>query len=362
MRKSNNIAPTETGIIERVQNRFAAAGLRRAPWLAIGAGDDAAVLRSSSRNLETVLSCDWFLEGVHFAPEIHSAEDIGYKALARATSDLAAMGARPKLFLLSLALPKKRTGKWLDGFVAGLESGAREFGMVLAGGDTSKFPRVVASLTVGGEVRRGHELTRSGARTGDQIFVSGTLGAAQFGLGLLLKEVVPTGRAMRSPKWASMLNAHLRPKPQIVLGRWLAGEGHGGGRIASAAIDTSDGLSTDLAHLCEASGCGARIWAAELPVVEPSKRAFERLGKARRKPSVLIGIDGTPLEWALHGGEDYELLFTVSKRMAGRVPREFRGVGLSHIGEIVRGSKIELIGADGKRSRLLPGGWDSFAR
>lgn len=350
----------EFQIIERIRKPFADAGLARAKWIATGIGDDAAVFEAPVRGSETVLSCDWFLEGVHFVPEIHPAEAVGYKALARATSDLAAMGAQPKFFLLSLALPAQRIGKWLDGFAMGMVRAAREFGMVLAGGDTSRFGQVIVSITVGGEVRRGQALKRSGARPGDQIFVSGTLGSAQLGLELILRGIVRSPADLRNPEWRAPLEAHSRPRPQIELGRWLAGDAgsdSGARRIASAAIDTSDGLSTDLAHVCEASGVAARIWADRLPGVEIPAELTKR-SRGQRSGEKSLGLDS--LQLALHGGEDYQLLFTVPKNLAERVPQEFRRVRLSHIGEIVRGSKIELVGANGKKSRLSPGGWDSF--
>ena len=323
----------------------------------VGMGDDAAVLHSSAREFEVVLSCDWFLEGVHFGPGIHSAEDAGYKALARETSDLAAMGAQPKFFLVSLALPEQRAGKWLDGFAAGLVRGAREFRMVLAGGDTSKFPRVVVNLTVGGEVRRGHALTRRGARPGDQIFVSGILGAAQLGL-VLMRSSSGIKRAMRLPEWRPVFEPHLRPRPQIELGRWLVGEA-GRRRLASAAIDISDGLSTDLAHLCEASNCGARIWADKLPIVKipaASEKLFSRCRSGARGERMQIN----PIQMALHGGEDYQLLFTVPKRLAKQIPSAHHGTEISHIGEILRRRKIVVIDS-GRSMPLVARGWDSFS-
>ena len=349
----------EFQIVERIRKQFAGAGLVGAKWLVTGSGDDAAVLGPAERGFETVLSCDWFLEGVHFAPEIHPADAIGYKALARATSDLAAMGAVPKFFLLSLALPNERAGKWLDGLATGLVQAAREFGLVLAGGDTSRYSQFVASVTVGGEVQRGHALTRSGARPGDQIFVSGTLGAAQLGLELLRRSS-RLSTARRLPELRPIFEAHLRPKPQIELGRWLAGyAGVRARRIASAAIDTSDGLSADLGHLCDASGVGARIWADKIPKVEiPPLLAKRSISHSSGKTSA--GLNS--LQLALHGGEDYQLLFTVPAKIAARIPAAYRGVRLSHVGETVRGSKIELIAADDKKSPILPGGWDSFAR
>ena len=360
-RESNDFVTNEIQIIERIRKRFGAAGLLRAPWMPVGVGDDGAVLHSPARGFETVLSCDSFLEGVHFLPKIHPAEAVGYKALARATSDLAAMGARPKYFLMTLALPKERSGGWLDGFVHGLVRAAREFGMVLAGGDTSEFPSVVVGLTVGGEVRSGRALRRDRARAGDQIFVSGTLGAAQLGLELVLRGIARSAADLKRPVWRAVLAAHLYPEIRVGLGRWLAGGVRGAKTIATSAIDTSDGLSSDLARVCEASGVGARIWAEKLPAVEIPDLIAKKLSGARRiSGGGQFRID--PIELALHGGEDYQLLFTVPAKFAARIPGAYRGVRLSHIGEIRRGSGIERIGVDGKTSVLSSGGWDSFGR
>jgi len=358
-RESNDFVSSEILIIERIRKRFGAKGLLRARWLPVGIGDDAAVLHSPARGFETVLSCDSFLEGVHFLPKIHPAEAVGYKALARATSDLAAMGARPRYFLMTLALPKGRAGRWLDGFVTGLVRAAREFGMVLAGGDTSEFPSVAVGLTVGGEVRSGHALRRIGARAGDQIFVSGTLGAAQLGLELMLRGIVRSAADLKRPVWRTILAAHLHPEIHVDLGRWLAGGERGAKAIASSAIDTSDGLSSDLSRVCEASGVGARIWAEKLPAVEiPESLARRLASRPRISGGGRFGLDR--IELALHGGDDYQLLFTVPAKFAAKIPVAYGGVRLTHIGEIVRGRGIEVVGSSGKTSRLQPRGWDSF--
>jgi thiamine-monophosphate kinase len=357
--ESNDFVTTEIQIIERIRKRFGAKGLLRARWMPVGVGDDAAVLHSPSRGFETVLSCDSFLEGVHFLPGIHPPEAVGYKVLARATSDLAAMGARPRYFLMTLALPKERAGGWLDGFVTGLVRAAREFGMVLAGGDTSEFPSVAVSLTVGGEVRSGRALRRSGARVGDQIFISGVLGAAQLGLELILRGILRNAKDLKKPVWRAILAAHLYPEIHVRLGRWLAGGDRGAKAIASSAIDTSDGLSSDLARVCEASEVGARIWIEKLPTVEiPDSVAKSLSGVRRISGGGRSGFD--PIEMALHGGDDYQLLFTVPAKFAARIPAAYRGVRLTRIGEIARGHGIEVVDSSGKTSRLQSRGWDSF--
>jgi len=304
--------------------------------LLLGIGDDAALL-APSRRAQCVLTCDAFLENVHFLPRVHPPESVGYKALARATSDLAAMGARPHCFLLSLALPAPRLGAWFDGFLRGLARAARRFSLVIAGGDTSRSASVGISITVLGSAEPGRAVLRSGARPGDLLFVSGVLGRAQLGLELILRGLY------REKRWRRLLLPHFEPPLRLALGAWLAEN-----RLASAMIDTSDGFSTDLGHICAASRVGARVWRDALPSV-----AVPPLLRAR-------GFDSG--DFALHGGEDYELLFTVPRRLVQKIPRRFRGVPLTPCGEITREKKIVLVNGHGRSSRLTPRGWDHFAR
>jgi thiamine-monophosphate kinase len=316
--------------------------------VALGIGDDAAIL-APAKGAEWVVSTDAFLEGVHFLGDLHPSDSVGYKALARATSDLAAMGARPRLFFLTMAIPARRTGEWLDGFLRGMSRAAREFGMVLAGGDTSQFASVALAITVLGEARSGKAATRSGARPGDILYISGRMGRAQLGLELLRKLSrgrVRAGLARRGPL-RRMLKPHLYPSIRVKLGAWLAERG-----VASAMMDLSDGLSTDLARLCAASGVGARIWADRIPCV-------------RIPPTMAPGIRAATLDslaMALHGGEDYELLFTVPPRRMKelRAAPEFRE--LTAIGEIESGGRVTLIDAGGAAKPLRAAGWDSFRK
>jgi thiamine-monophosphate kinase len=354
----------EAAIIELITRRLGArsrmAGRRgESAWLPIGVGDDAAVINLATHQTDTparslVLSCDSYLEGVHFLPELQTPETIGYKALARATSDLAAMGAQPRFFLMTLALPPRYAGAWLEKFALGLNRAAREFKMVLIGGDTSAYRNVAIGFTVGGSIRTNHALTRSGARPGDQVFVSGKLGAAQLAFDWLTARP----RIPRAAIPKDLLERHLRPRIRIALGQWLSGESPTGPKIATAAVDTSDGLSTDLSHLCDASGVAARIYSSQLPLVRIPTGNCRR----RRLPK------SDAIELALHGGEDYELLFTVPSAVAKRIPNHFRGAPLTRIGEIVahphRGgsSLVQLIDATGRDQPLERSGWDSFQR
>jgi len=346
------VMQSETQIIQRIWRQLPTRPSGRSgTWLRLGVGDDAAVLRkgfpagAGKAAHDLVLSCDAFLENVHFLADAHPPDAIGYKALARATSDLAAMGGTPRFFMLTLALPPARSGAWLDGVIKGMAHAAGEFGMVLIGGDTSQNASVIMSITVGGDVPRGRALTRSGARPGDGIYVTGTLGAAQVGLDLVLREL------HRDRRWKRLLEQHLRPKIQLELGRWLTGTTILP-PIASAATDTSDGLSTDLTHICEASGVSARIFAKQVPAV--------KLPPSFHRPRF------DPLELALHGGEDYQLIFTVPPSREHQIPKSFRGTRVTKIGEILstksarRSGSIELVSADGKKTPLAPRGWDSF--
>jgi len=319
-------------------------GLRPSGDVPVGIGDDAAVIRPRP-GYESVLSTDAFVEGSHFLDHLHPPHVVGYKSLARAVSDLAAMGAAPRYFLLTLALPAGKAGAWLELFARGMALAARQFDMHLIGGDVSRHAQVTAALTVIGEARAGHVLTRSGARPGDAIYVTGRLGAAQAGLEHLLRGG-PRTIARNTGSYA--LKRHLYPDPRLAIGAWLAAA-----TLASAAMDLSDGLSTDLGRLCAASGVGAVVHASALPVVR-DERSGSRRTSARREGAAA-------LRRALHGGEDYELLFTVPRRLASRIPSRFRGVSLTRIGELTARRTV-LLEKDRRTCALRPLGWDHFAR
>jgi thiamine-monophosphate kinase len=321
----------EDVLVRQIFQGFPAA---RPAGLRVGAGDDAALWQPRP-GCETILTSDWFLEGTHFLRELHPADSMGWKCLARAISDVAAMGGTPRCFLLNLALPPSVTGEWLSGFLRGLRRAARKLGCALAGGDTTQQDRILINVTVIGEVARGGAVLRSRARPDDLLFVSGRLGEAELGLRRLRES---RGKARTAD---AALRKHLYPEPRIALGSWLARH-----RMASAMMDLSDGLSTDLARLCKASGVGAVISEEALP--EP-----KGVGRA----------EATRL--ALHGGDDYELLFTVP---ASRIPRFRRlwknqpRVPISCIGAITRKRKLLLVKDAAAAEELVPGGWDPFRR
>jgi thiamine-monophosphate kinase len=282
-----------------------------------------------TRGHQTVLTCDWFLEGSHFLRDKHPADAVGWKCLTRATSDIAAMGGKPRCFLLGLALPNELTGKWLDGFLRGLKRASKTLGCYAAGGDTTRQDKVLISITVIGETAARRAVLRSGAKPGDRIYVSGTLGEADLGLRQL-----PQGHGQARPSNGA-LRKHLYPEPRLKLGQWLAEH-----RLANAMMDLSDGLSADLPRLCTASKVGARIEVKALPV-----------------SSLLPMLEAR--EFALHGGDDYELLFTVSARRTASVPREFKGLRLTCIGEITKEKDVMLHDDQGTKP-LRSRGWDPF--
>lgn len=330
----NQLVERAGRVIPSIKGRSGFGGVR------LGIGDDAAVI-APGRGREWVITCDQFLEGVHFLARVHPADSVGYKALARATSDIAAMGGRPRLFLLALAIPANRTGAWFDGFLRGMGRAARELGLRLIGGDTTKAAKVSINITVLGEIEPGPAVNRAGAQPGDTIFVSGRLGQAQLGL-----ELVRRGLGRRA-QFRELLRQHLYPRIQVKLGAWLAAN-----RVPSAMMDISDGLSTDLGRLCHASGVGARVWAELIPAVKIPAQLASRLR----------GRSFDPFQMALHGGDDYELMFTVAARNVRRLARapEFRD--LTPIGEITRDRKILLVSRDGGSKPLRARGWDPFRR
>jgi thiamine-monophosphate kinase len=312
----------------------------------LGIGDDAAIVRSAAGG-DSIITVDAFVEGVHFLRRSHPPDSIGYKALARAASDIVAMGARPRFFLLSLGLPSDCTGAWLNQFAKGMGRAARSLGLVLIGGDTTRNPSIAISITVMGDTPRSGKKTRatmrSGARPGDVLYVSGRLGRAQLGLQIVLR-----GRG-RDRKLRKLLGPHLYPAIRVALGQWLASRG-----VASAMMDLSDGLSADLPRLCSASGVGARIYAEKIPCVEIPPPVAKQLGARRTDPLDLA------LRMALHGGDDYELLFAVPRKLERKLAAAPDFQDLKAIGEIERSRGVRLVDRDGRVRPMPAQGWDSF--
>ena len=327
----------------RAIRRRAATGAR-ARDLGVGIGDDCALLRPREGE-ELAVTTDLSIAGRHFRLEWHPPEVVGWRTLARGLSDLAAMGARPVAAFLSLGVPRELTvaaegrKSWVDRFLDGLFSLAEAHKTPLAGGDLAESPLAVADVVLVGSVPRGKALLRSGARPGDRLYVTGRLGGAAVGLAKLGEFARDADPGLRTPaeipdQLRAQLDPHVRPQPRIAQGLVLQRRG-----LATAAIDISDGLSTDLAHLCEESGVSAMIQADQLPIAA-----------------------GASLEQALHGGEDYELLFTA--RSGGRVPRSIAGVEVTQIGEITapdRGKPALMLASGCIVEPLEPRGWEHFS-
>ena len=314
----------ERGLIALIRERFPSPpGI-----LPVGIGDDAAVA-VPERGAFEVLTTDAMVEGVHFDLALSSLTDIGYRALAVNVSDIAAMGGTSRLALLSLILPDRLTVGDVEALLDGFAQMAAEAHVVLAGGNITRSPGpLVLDVTVVGAVRPRKQLTRSGGRPGDAIYVTGSVGAAAAGLGWLRDR--PPGGAARpdDPGLASCVDRYRRPAPRFRLGALL-----GRNRAASACMDLSDGLADAVTQVATASGTGAAIDATSLPIPEAAARFFR-------------SRDADPVAAALAGGDDYELLFTVPTRRQGRlksVLRQARGVPVTRIGELTASPEIVLV-------------------
>jgi thiamine-monophosphate kinase len=315
----------ELALIKRIRSRASGVASKS---VRLSIGDDCAIL-CPPRGHEIVVTTDLSLEGRHFRRDWHPAASVGHRALARGLSDLAAMGATPLAAFLSIALPKSvAKTKWFAGVLDGLLALAAAHRCPLAGGDTSESPTdaVLIDIVLVGSAPTGRALLRSGANPGDLIYCTGSLGGAAAELQRLSQD----SKAFRRTK-ATDNHPHLYPQPRLAAGRALLQR-----KLATACIDLSDGLSTDLAHLCTASNVAAEIDAAALP----------------------IDAQAT-LDQAFHGGEDYELLFTASA--ATRIPQHLSGIGITRIGRVVPSKQRhpQVVRTDNKqRTPIAPGGWE----
>ncbi len=326
---------------ERAFDRGSDAGLVR------GIGDDAAVLMSSPAT-NVVISTDLLMEDIDFRLDTTRPELLGHKALAVSLSDIAAMGARPRWALLSIALTRAVwDSEFLDEFYQGFFRLADRLGVKLIGGDLSRTDAgVVIDSVALGECPTGRAVFRSGAKPGDQIYVTGFLGDAAAGLRLLERGA----RVHRNTAGLHEINSvdhlllrQLKPEPRVGWGILLGEQ-----RLATSMIDVSDGLSSDLNHLCEESGVGALVDAARLPIDTVVREICGRRA-----------LD--PLMLALHGGEDYELLFTVSPENVSALPKRVDGVSVRRIGEIRETAEGVRISEGSKAWELKPGGWEHFS-
>lgn len=313
-----------------------------------GIGDDAAVLKSFT-GTDVVISTDLLVEDIDFRRETTRPELLGYKALAVSLSDTAAMGARPRWALMSVGVPKDvwESG-FMDKFYEGFFQLAGRYDVQLIGGDVSRTPqKVIIDSIVIGECPVEREVFRSGARPRDQIYVTGFLGDAAAGLRLLDRGARLHPGATNNHEGNSvdhLLLRHLQPEPRVGWGLLIAEQ-----RLASAMIDISDGLSSDLNHLCDESGVGALVEASSLPI---DHVVTEICGRRALDPLML----------ALHGGEDFELLFTVNPEDVSKLPARVDGVSITRIGEIRDRSEGVRISEGSRTWDLKPGGWEHFKK
>lgn len=317
------------------------------PWLLVGIGDDAAVVKPERGALE-VLTTDALIEGIHFDRRFSTPRDIGWKALAVNLSDVAAMGATPRLALLSLALPAGTPGDEVHALLDGFLALAADAGVTLAGGNITRSPGpLMVDVTVTGFARARHVLTRSGGRAGEDLYVTGRVGAAAAGLGWLKqsrgrKESTDT----KEPKELEGIEGidecvrrHCAPEPRVRVGALL-----GRNRAASACMDLSDGLADGVRQIADGSGTGAMIDAAALPIPAAAREWFQR-----------AGLDAVVS--AAAGGDDYELLFAVPRRARGRlatVIRQARGLPITRIGQLTKEMETVVL-RDGVREPLPQG-------
>ncbi len=304
---------------------FAKLAATGGPGLIQGIGDDCAVVQKDDSSV-WLLTMDTLVESVHFDCSWHPPEKLGRKAVSVNVSDIAAMGGKPAFILLSVGLPPDFDPQWFDAFSRGVTSACREYGCFVIGGDTVCSPeRLHFTLTVIGEAEARKVVYRTGAQPEDTIWVSGELGLAAAGLALFT-----TGTGGEDPAFEKLMEAHLNPQARVEFGYRLADLG-----CVHAMMDLSDGLATDLAHLCKRSEVGARIIAATLPK-----------GKGISSAAEITGND--PHQWAIGGGEDYELLFTAHPQDSERILRLAKecNLDLFQVGTIHSGRGVTLVRND----------------
>lgn len=327
----------EFGLIKRIAGK----AKRKDKSVLVGIGDDAAVINVGAYcDTPLLVTTDSLIEDIHFRRDFQP-EAIGWKALAVNISDIAAMGGVPEHYLLSLGVPEGISIEYIDRFVMGMTEAAEEYGLSMIGGDTTSSPdKFYISVTVLG---KGSEnlLLRKGARAGDVIFVTGTIGDSALGLKILEED---RGVLLYAPTSdiGGVIDRHLRPTPRVREGIQLAKIG-----MVTSMIDISDGLLCDLGHICEESKVGARIWIDKLPLSQEFNTLSAKYG----------GI-----EVALSGGEDYELLFTVRSEDVKSFMSMTEGTKYTPIGEVLKDRVVEVVGADGSRYLPKSSGYEHFRR
>ncbi len=344
-----NAAPGDTldtvgefGLIRQLRRQWPASS----PLVRHGIGDDAAVLTPPPGH-QLLVSADAFIEGVHFDRAYETLRDVGFRAGAANVSDIAAMGGRPLCLLVSMAVPARVPARQIRELYRGIRDACGADAVDLVGGDTSSSPgRIFLALTILGAIPANRALTRSGAKAGDRLYVTGTLGDARAGRHILRARARRRHPSGLSAGETFLTRRHLRPTPRLGIGQALAARG-----VAHAAIDLSDGLSGDAGHLCDSSQVGIEIRGNALPL-SPHLRAFAR----RRR------LD--PVEFALTGGDDYELLFTAAAAHHDTVLTLARraGVPVAWIGDVTpKRAGRRLLLPQGRAGALVPNGYRHFA-
>jgi len=326
---------SEQELVGRITSRLAASP----PWMLVGIGDDAAVVEPV-RNQVEVLTVDAIVEGVHFDRRFTPPAAIGHRALAVNLSDLAAMGATPRLALLSLALPADLPCADFDAIADGFTALAATHRVQIAGGNLTRSPGpLVVNVTASGWAKRRNVLTRGGANPGDAVYVTGCVGSARAGLEALRASLM-------APEFESCVTRYLYPQARVKTGQLL-----GRNRAATACMDLSDGLADGIRQIAEASGVGIAIDGSAIPI-DPATRAWFESRQA------------DPIMEAIGGGDDYELVFTASPKLRGRLRDVTRhgGVAITRIGSCTKGSTVELLqDIDGRTtSAPLPRGFGHF--
>lgn len=335
----------EFGLIKRIERLFPS----RASGIITGIGDDTAVFGAHPSRV-LLVTTDMLIEGVHFDLGFTDFFSLGWKAAAVNLSDIAAMGGVPRFCLIAIGIPPSLSVEDIDGFYKGFGKILRRYKTGLIGGDTcSSKKEMVISITLIGEIEKERVILRSGARPGDRIYVTGSLGDSAAGLSLLEARRRGSGRGMRRSSLVlkkgveqRLVSKHLRPVPRLEWGRKLSLAG-----CASSMIDVSDGLSSDLGHICEASKVGAELICEQIPL-------------SRQLLAFSKSMGSSALEYAMSGGEDYELLFTVPRSKVKKF--ESLNIPATDIGEITDEKGIFLRDRSGKRRPVAPSGFDHFSR
>jgi len=332
----------EFQLIQSIPRRFTSQGFRPT----VRTGDDAAVLPLSPQQ-HVVISTDLLVEDIHFTRKTATFFDIGYKAATANLSDIAAMGGQPTGIFVAIALPPSLTNQDWQEFYRGLAVPCKPYRVQLLGGDTSSSPTsLFIAITITGQVSPGHILTRQGAKIGDLIYVSGTLGDSAAGLTYLKKYRRPPQLSTLSQTMKYLVQRHLQPTARVPLGELLASQPY-----ASSVMDLSDGLSGDLRHLCRQSQVGALIESEKIPMSQQMQQYAKR-------------IRATPLQWSLHGGEDYELLFTIPPQWQHKFEQcaKKQRIPITRIG-IIQPKRfgVRIIHHDQRQDVLSPQSYEHFS-